>query len=74
MYNKVGGDKMRLIVHCLGLSDKEIQTIKSIKSRASIRINTQNQLTTINACGIYDDLLEVIVAVTKFKNFEVHLS
>lgn len=65
---------MRLIAHCLGLSDKEIQSIQSIKSDASIRVITDHQLTTINACGIYDDLMEVLLAIVKFKNFEVHLS
>lgn len=64
---------MRLIAHCLGLSDTEIQSIQSIKSNASIRILTDHQLTTINACGIYDDLIEVLIAIVGFKNFEVHL-
>lgn len=65
---------MRLIVHCLGLTKAELQSIENIDTTASIRIVTQNQLTTINACGVYDDLVEIIVAVTKFKNFEAHLS
>lgn len=65
---------MRLVAHCLGLSETEIQAIKDIKNDAGIRVITQNQLTTVKAVGVYADLLEVIVVLTQFKNFEVHLT
>lgn len=65
---------MKLVAYCIGLTDQELESIRCIKSEASIRIVTANQLTTITARGIYDDLLEIVVAVTKFRTFEIHLS
>lgn len=51
----------------------EIQSVKSIKSCASIRITSHEGVTVINACGIYDDLIEIIDVITRFKNFEARL-
>lgn len=65
---------MKLVANCIGLSDQEIQTIKSIKSEASIRVSTDHGLTTIIARGMYDDLLEVVMAIVKFRTFEIHLT
>ncbi len=65
---------MKLVAYCIGLSDAEIKTIRDIKSEASIRVVSQNGLTSIIARGVYNDLLEVVVAITKFRTFEIHLS
>lgn len=65
---------MKLLAYCIGLTEEEIESLKKVKNEAGISITTQNQLTTIKARGIYDDLLELVVEITKFKTFEVHLN
>ena len=65
---------MKLVAHCIGLSDQEIQKLKSIKSNAAIRIESSHGLTNITARGIYDDLLEIVSIITEFKTFEIHLA
>ena len=65
---------MKLVAYCIGLSETEIESIKRIKNDAGITVKTANGMTTIKAIGIYDDLLEVLVTVTQFKTFEVHLN
>ena len=64
---------MKLVALCIGLSDQEIQKLRSIKSNAAIRIATSNGLTNLTARGIYDDLLEIVNIITSFKVFEIHL-
>ena len=63
---------MKLVAHCIGLTEQELNQL-NIKTRASVRIITQNGLTVINARGIYDDLLELVNIITSFKTFEVNL-
>ena len=65
---------MRLVAYCIGLSEAEINTIKSIKNNAGVRIRTSNKVTEIKGVGIYDDLLEYVVAITSFSTFEIHLT
>ena len=65
---------MRLVAYCIGLTDQEIERIKSIKNDAGVRISTSNGVTTVKGVGMYDDLLEYVVAITSFKTFEVHLT
>lgn len=67
-----GGESMKLYAHCIGLTDQELEKL-NIKSRASVRISTQNGLTQIKAIGIYDDLIELVAIITSFHTFEVHL-
>lgn len=64
---------MTLVAHCIGLTDQELNNLNNFKTRASVRIITQNGLTVINARGIYDDLLELVNIITSFKTFEVNL-
>ena len=64
---------VKLVAYCIGLTDQEIETLKSIKNTAGVRITSSNHVTTVKGFGIYDDLLEYVVAITKFKTFEVHL-
>lgn len=64
---------MKLVAHCIGLSDQEIHKLKSIKSNAAIRIATSHGLTNVTARGIYDDLLEIVNVITSFRVFEIHL-
>ena len=64
---------MKLVAYCIGLTDQEIESLKSIKNTAGVRITSSNHVTTVKGFGIYDDLLEYVVAITKFKTFEVHL-
>lgn len=65
---------MKLVAYCIGLTEAEINTIKSIKNNAGVRINTSNKVTEIKGIGIYDDLLEYVVAITNFSTFEIHLT
>ena len=65
---------MRITVFCRDLSKDDITYLKSIKAgSARIRVTTDGGLTTLVANGIYDDLVQIIVAVSILKNFEVHL-
>lgn len=64
---------MKLVAHCIGLTDHEIDSIKKLETRASVRIITQNGLTVINAKGIYDDLIQLVSIITTFRTFEVNL-
>lgn len=64
---------MKLVAHCIGLSDQEIQKLKTIKSNAAIRIESSHGLTNLTARGIYNDLLEIVNVITSFKVFEIHL-
>ena len=64
---------MRLIAYCIGLSNDELKKLE-IKTQASLRVSTQNGMTTIKACGIYDDLIEIVAIITSFRTFEVHLT
>lgn len=66
---------MRVTVFCRDLSRDDLTYIKTIKSgSARIRVTTDGSLTTIVASGTYDELVQIIIAVTVLKNFEVHLS
>lgn len=72
-YNKIeGGDEMRLIANCIGLTDQELEKL-NIKTDASLRVTTRNGLTQVKAVGIYDDLIEILTIITTFHTFEVHL-
>jgi len=65
---------MRIVVHCRDLSEDDIKYLKTIKfGSVRIKVTTDGSLTTLTATGIYDELVNVIVAVTCVKNFEVHL-
>lgn len=64
---------MTLVAHCIGLTEKEIDSIKNIETRAGVRIITQNGLTIIKAKGIYDDLIQLVSIITTFRTFEVNL-
>lgn len=64
---------MRLIAYCIGLSNDELKKL-DIKTDASLRVSTQNGMTTVKAVGIYDDLLEIVAIITTFHTFEVHLT
>ena len=66
---------MRITVFCKDLSRDDLTYIKTIKSgSARIRVTTDGSLTTLVATGTYDELVQIIIAVTVLKNFEVHLS
>ena len=67
-----GGESMRLFVHCIGLTNQELEKL-NIKTQASLRVNTQNGLTQIKAVGMCDDLIAIVAIITTFKTFEVHL-
>lgn len=64
---------MTLVAHCIGLKEEEVKKLQDIKSRASIRIISQNGLTVVNARGIYDDLMEIVAIITNFHTFEINL-
>ena len=64
---------MTLVAHCIGLTDNELNNLNNFKTRASVRIITQNGLTVIKAKGIYDDLVQLVSIITTFKTFEVNL-
>ena len=66
---------VRIVVHCKDLSKDDITYLKTLKiGTARIRVTTDGSLTTLIANGIYDDIVQIIVAVSILKNFEVHLS
>ena len=64
---------MTLVAHCIGLTDHELNNLNNFKTRASVRIITQNGLTVIKAKGIYDDLVQLVSVIKTFKTFEVNL-
>lgn len=64
---------MTLIAHCIGLTEKEVESIKKVNNRASVRIISQNGLTVVKAKGIYDDLIEIVALITTFRTFEVNI-
>lgn len=65
---------MKLLAYCIGISKEEIESLGNVKIDGNVNITTENQLTTIKAKGSYDELLQLVVEITKFKIFEVHLN
>lgn len=70
----IGGDSMKLIAYCIGLSQDEIDKLKAIRIDGRLNVYTYNKVTTVHAAGQYDEMVSILAVVTSFKVFEAHLS
>lgn len=70
----IGGDSMKLIAYCIGLSQDEIDKLKAIRIDGRLNVYTYNQVTTVHAAGRYDEMVSILAVVTSFKVFEAHLT
>lgn len=65
---------MRIVAHCRGLRSEELAHLEKLKEQNSqLSVFREGSLSTITAFGTYDELIQLIVEITKFKDFEVHL-